>query len=326
MHATRSLVRLGALASLALLGVSACEGGGIGPGTTRFGQVGEVRVHLTSALGVGGVGSLEQIVTWESSGPWKLIERISYLDQFGDENTLQPRLDVDTYAAAYASFITQVNESEGLKLFVPELDPNLDPGCGVGRTEIRVVVVDDTRKEQRSWARCVNGSLGTLQTPGAGPDAAAGRVAQAAILVREFTVGTDFRSPFLLSVPFATLDRGSDSGAALSNPLVFQTSETWLAFWASHRGPNAPAPVVDFGRDQVIVGAAGPKFEAGDSVEVRRILQVDGGSLTEVVERGPGDFCSPAALTHTPFHIVLAPRTAVPMTFKTLPVERIPCG
>jgi hypothetical protein len=326
MHVTRSLVRFGALVAFTTLGVSACENGGVGPGTTRFGQVGEIRVHLTSTLGLGGVGSLEQIVIWESSGPWKIIERISYRDRFGDENIQQPRLDIDTYAAAYASFITQINETDGLKLFVEELDPNLEPGCGVGRTEILFVVVDESRSDQRSWARCVNGSLGTLQPSGAGPDAAAGRIAQAAVLVREFTVGSDYRSPFLLSVPFATIDRGDDSGAALTEPIVFQTDEGWPEFWALHRGPNVSAPFIDFDRDQVIVGAAGPKFEAGDSVEVRRILQVDGGSLTEIVERGPGDFCSPAALTHTPFHIVVAPKTDVPMTFARLPVERIPCG
>ena len=317
--------RLGALALLAVLGTSACDGG-TGLGTTRFGQVGEVRVHMTSSLGAGGVGRLEQVVTWSSSGPWTVTERISYLGQFGDENVLQRRVDADTFAAAYASFIAQINESEGLKLFVEELDPSLEPGCGVGRTEILFVVVDETRGEQTSWARCVNGTLGTLQPSGAGPDAAAGRIAQAAVLVRESTAGSDFRSPFLLSVPFATLERGEDFGAPLPGPLVFQTAEGWSEFWTQHKGPNAPSPIIDFERDQVIVGAAGPRFEAGDSVEVRRILQLDGGSLTEIAQRGPGDFCSPAAKTHTPFHIILAPKSAVPMRFEILAVERVPCG
>jgi hypothetical protein len=235
-------------------------------------------------------------------------------------------VDNDTFAAAYAAFITQINETEGLKLFVEELDESLEPACGVGRTEILMVVVDDTRNEQHSWARCVFGSLGTLQPSGAGPDAAAGRIAQAAVLVREFTVGSDYRSPFLLSVPFATIERGEESGASLSDPRIFRTDEAWQGFWAEHRGPNAVAPSVDFDRDQAIVGAAGPKFEAGDSVEVRRILQVDGGSLTEIAQRGPGDFCSPASMTHTPFHIVVTPKTAVPMTFLELSVERVPCG
>lgn len=326
MHVGRSIVGLVAVALPAILGAFACGGGGTGPDATRFGQVGEIRVHLTSTLGFGGVGSLEQIVTWESSGPWWVTERISYLDRFGDENILRLRIDLDTYAAAYASLIAQLNESDGLKLFVEELDPSLEPDCGVGRTEILFVIVDKTRSTQRSWARCVNGSLGTLQTAGAGPDPAAARVAQAAVLVRELTVGTDYRSPFLLSVPFATLDRGDDSGASLTGPLVFQTDEGWPEFWSRHRGPNSPAPFIDFERDQVIVGAAGPRFEAGDSLEVRRILHIEGGTLTEIAERGPGDFCSPAARTHTPFHIVVAPKTAVPMTFITLPVERVPCG
>jgi hypothetical protein len=326
MRASRSIPNLGVFALLAVLGVFACEGGGVGPSNTRFGQVGEVRVHLTTPLGAGGVGSLEQVVTWESSGPWRIIERISYLDRFGDENVQQPRLDIDTYAAAYASFITQINETEGLKLFVEALDEKLQPECGAGRTEILFVVVDDTRGAQRSWARCVNGSLRTLQTSGAGPDAAAGRIAQAALLVRNFTVGSDFQSTFLGSVPFATLDRGDESGASLAQPMVFQTDEGWPEFWSQHRGPNSSAPSVDFERDQVIVGAAGPRFEAGDSVEVRRVLQLDGGSVTEIAQRGPGDFCSPAAKTHTPFHIVVSPKTAIPMTFQTLAVERVPCG
>ncbi len=103
---------------------------------------------------------------------------------------------------------------------------------------------------------------------------------------------------------------------------------SWLDFWADHRAgqPSVTAPFVDFDRDQVVIAAVGPRLEAGDSVEVRRILQLEGGTVTEVVERIPGDFCSPLARTHRPFHIVVAPITAQPMAFPVTAVERVPCG
>jgi hypothetical protein len=128
------------------------------------------------------------------------------------------------------------------------------------------------------------------------------------------------------SVPFSTLDRGEDSFAELGTSFAFTSALGWPEFWRSHVGREEAPPVVDFERDMVVIGGVGQRLEAGDSVEVRRILQIDGGTLTEVVERVPGDFCSPAARLHVPFHIVLAPQTDPPLLFPEAQVERVPCG
>ena len=99
----------------------------------------------------------------------------------------------------------------------------------------------------------------------------------------------------------------------------------WSAFWLEHSG-NAEPPEGDFDSEMVIVGAVGQRHEAGDSVEVRQILQVDDGTLTHLFERVPGNFCSPVARTHYPFHIVVSPRTPSPIRFADIGLEEVSCG
>jgi len=171
----------------------------------------------------------------------------------------------------------------------------------------------------------VSGSLSSVKVEDAGPDFAASRIALAVQLVRDATVGNQWTSPYGGSVAFGTLDRGEDSGSSLQAPTVIADPSTWQTFWLEHAGART-LPDVDFGSDMVVVGIVGPREEAGDSVEVRRILQIDNGTRTEVVERVPGDFCSPAARTHVPYHIVVAPRTPAPRRFAALQREEVPCG
>jgi len=86
-------------------------------------------------------------------------------------------------------------------------------------------------------------------------------------------------------------------------------------------------PEVDWTREMVIVAAVGERTEAGDSVEVRRILQTGEGTQVEIVERVPGDFCSPASRRHFPVHVVVAPRTLLDvLRFSDVATERVPCG
>jgi len=307
------------------LALAACEGGGTQPGNLRFGQVGRIEAVLEVPLQVD-QGLMVQELVWRSSGEWTLREAISYKGQPGDENVRRSPGDPSQYASAYASLITQVNEGPGLSLFVSDLDPAVDPTCGVARTRVRFAIVDDVRGDSIAWTRCANGSFNSLTPRGAAPGETASRVVQAAVLAGEFTLGDGFRGAYLGSVPFATLDRGEDSGTDIPEPRVFTGPEGWTEFWQAHRGaPEAPPPV-DFATEMVIVAGVGERPEAGDSVEVRRILQVDGGTVTEVFERVPGDFCSPAARRHTPFHIVVAPRTELPVSFADITVERVPCG
>jgi hypothetical protein len=154
-------------------------------------------------------------------------------------------------------------------------------------------------------------------------------------LVKDFTQGTDFVSAYVGSVPFGTLERGEESGAGLQEPRAFYSVPAgnprpptgWLTFWHDHNG-TAPGdiPHVDWANEMAIVAAVGIRTEAGDSVEVRRILQTGVGTQVDLFERIPGDFCSPAARTHYPIHIVVAPRTLQPTRFSELVTERVPCG
>jgi hypothetical protein len=308
-----------------LLTVGCGDNGTTPPGTLRFGQLGQIRVHLDVPLQLR-AGKLEQTLTWGSSGAWTFQESIWYRGLVGDEAFMRNPGDPSIYASDYASLITQVNEVTGLELWIEELPRDLDPDCGLTQTRVTFTVFDEVRNEERELIRCANGSMSNLSTVDAGPDPAASRVALAAQLARNRTLGEDFISAYAGSVPFGTLDRGDDTPTRLGAPVAFLDQSSWTSFWRTHAGTGATPPTVDFAEEMVIAGAVGPRGEAGDSVEVRRILQVADGTLTEVFERVPGDFCSPASRSHVPYHIVVAPRTPTPIRFSEVRVERVPCG
>lgn len=315
----RSLV----LAAAAALAGAACgDNGTAPPDTLRFGQIGSVVITLEAPLRLG-VGTLTQELRWGSSGQWSLAEAISYNGVTGDDTFVRNPGDPGLSAGAYAEFIHRVNEVEGLSLDAVSRDSV--PGCGETRTRVTLVLVDDVRAERKSWTQCGVGSLANLTPAGAGPDADASRLMEAALAAKRATVGLNFASAYAGSVPFATIDRGDHTPSNVRNPLALTTPEGWAAFWADH-APSRPLPAVDFGTQMVLVGVVGESREAGDSVEVRRILQVDVGTLTHVVERVPGDFCSPAARAHVPYHIVVAPRTPEPLRFAEIQREEITCG
>jgi len=311
------------------LGSAGCsDDGPIPPGALRFGQLGKIVVDMDTPLytpPATGTGHLRQVLSWGSSGAWSLQESISYRDLVGDEDFERYTGVPGQSAGAYAEVIIQLNETSGLELDVPELPQDLDPDCGPGRTRVTFTIHDDAKEDSASWKRCVSGSLSGIRIDDAGPDFAASRIALAVQLVRDATVGNRWTSPYGGSVAFGTLDRGEDSGSSLSTPTVITDPSTWQSFWIEHAG-SRPLPDVDFESDMVVVGIVGPREEAGDSVEVRRILQIDDGTRTEVVERVPGDFCSPAARTHVPYHIVAAPRTPPPRRFAAIQREEVPCG
>lgn len=325
------------LAILALGPVGCDDGNGTSVGTLRFGQIGEIRVGIVAPLVYeDGDGELQQILTWGSSGAWVLREVISYRGLVGDETIVRNEGDPVAYASAYASLITQLNETDGIELFIGEdLPQGLPEPCPLDWTRVTFSIWDDFREEEATWTRCAQGTLASIQTSDALPDLAAGRVIQAGILVRDFTLGAGFASTYVGSIPFGTLDRGEDSGAGLTGPQKFlsvpkgnpRAPTGWRTFWQNHTGsPFAQIPEVDWRREMVLVAAVGEREEAGDSVEIRRVLQTGQGTQVNLFERQPGDFCSPAARDHFPFHIIVAPRTLEPIEFSDAVRERVPCG
>ncbi len=337
------------MATLLTVGValSACGSeNGTQVGSLRFGQVGEVRVSvITPLIVVRGAtltveGELQQILTWTAQGPWQVYEMVSYRGLVGDETLVKSRGEQATFAAAYASLITQLNDTQELKLFVEGLDQNLEVDCLAGGIESRSRVIfqirDDVRGETARWTRCGEGSLTELTPEGAGPDQLAARVVQAAVLARDFALGSAFNSAYLGTLPFGTLDKGEDSGAPLEGPLIFregtgansspEAASEFADFWSEHN-PAAAVPSVDWAEQMVLVAAVGQVDEAGDSVEIRRVVRdVLGTTIVESYERVPGDFCSPASRIHRPFHIVMAPKVENVVRFALVRTERVPCG
>jgi hypothetical protein len=312
------------IAVLAAL-VSACGEGGTEPGSLRFGQLGEVRLHIATPLLLG-QGELQQSLTWNSSGPWQLTEAIAYRGEPGDTNTFVSVMNPEVLAGSYAVWITQINDIQSLRLFIPDLDQTLDPDCGPSRSRVTLRIRDAVLSQEARWARCVEGGLSNLATGGAGPDPAAGRVANAALLLRDYTLPATFLSSFHGSYPFATLVRGDHTPVLLDAPVAIESTAAWAQFWTTHTGSVVGLPAVDFSRDVVLAAGIGRRFEAGESVEVRRVLPVGEGTIVEVVWRVPGNFCSPVNREHRPFHVVVAPKVPTPIVFAQTVREEVPCG
>ena len=309
----------------ALFGAACDSGGPIDPGTLRFGQIGSLELTVVAPLALG-LGETEQILTWRSDGRWEVREEVRYRGLVGDVSMTRLDGSSEALANAYAQWITDVNDNPGLTLFVPELDPALDPVCPVTRSRVTIRIEDTPSGSSESWTRCVPGFLQDLGFQ-AGPDAAAPRVANLARLARDYTVGENFISAHAATQPFGTLDKGENTPTGLTAPVVIQNEAAFEAFWALH-APGTILPPVDFAEETVIVAAQGERREAGDSIEVRAVRPGGAqGTVITLVERVPGDFCSPAEQIHVPFHVVVTPRTPAPVSFQTpVRVERVDCG
>jgi len=308
----------------------------VGPRFLRFGSDGLVRVTVEVPLQTG-IGWMDQVLTWKSDGAWNLFEEIGYEGVVGDDRLLRnPGLPY-RFAANYLSLLHLVNDNSGTKLW--GLQERV-PECGTGRSRVSFLIRDNMRDEQREWSRCAPGatSLRALTTRGSDPDDGSARVVQVAMRARDFTLGANSnRYAYTGSLPFATLERGTKSGMDLTESTLYRsTSEgeegeaprEWLDFWKQHTGSSGQQPPqVDWSKEMVIVAAVGIRDEVGDSVEVRRVLQVgkDLDVKFEIVERVPGDYCAPATRIIRPYHIAVTPRSAAPVSFG-FRVERVPCG
>lgn len=328
---------LSASLTIACILVSGCDMTGIGSGLLRFGQSGEVRVTVETPLHLER-GWLKQEITWRSDGGWEIREEIGYQGIVGEQDR-RPNTGLPViYAGDYATLIQSLNDDDRQNLVgYSELDLVKDPECGPGTSRVGVRISDSRRRQTQEWIRCASGTFATLTTQGSGPDVAAARVVQAVITVRNYTVGEDFRSVYVGSLPFATIDKGTETRWTDDEPIVFRapdgagTAETQAAlteFWRGHTGqPDAAAPEIDWEQEMVLVGLIGQREEVGDSAEIRGVVTVADGTKIELWERVPGDFCAPTRQVVWPFHIVVAPRAPAPVEF-TDEVKRdlVPCG
>ena len=340
---TRDLVKVRRVtlvvsALLAITAVPACDGDTILIPAAPFGQLGEVQVEVRSVLpGEARNGHLTEILIWASNGPWLLTERVSYEGNLGAETLRSSKLNPGELAQEYGSLIQQLSETQGLRLFGGAVPQELDPECGgsLPATQVVFTIRDDRRDEVATWTRCAEGTLFTFEPGSAAPDPGASRVVTAGQLARFFTLGESSASTYSGTIPFAALQQGDDSGAREEAPRAFasgdgEVPEDFARFWEDHAGPTASLPRVDWGSELVLLVAVGLRREAGDVVRVRRILPLGqaNGTRVEVIERVPGDFCSPASVSLYPFQIVILPAddVHVPIEFTQPQLERIPCG
>ena len=328
--------------ALVLWAVSGCGTGSVDPGTLHFGQVGELEVSLATPLH-GAVGRQRQRLTWESSGGWRLFEEIGYRGEQGDETTTPNPGVAELFASSYASFINGVNTDVGWRLFNVDgpvsLSSDTEPECAVAESRLTFVVRDASRNDEARWSLCAAGTLRSLRVRSGERDNTAARVIQAVIIMRNLTIGeADETYAYTGSWPFATVDKGDETGLELDRPRVFRSTDgegshapppEWESAWTAHvRGTGREPPEVDWATEMVLVGAIGVREESGDSVEIRRVLHLgtERGTEIKIVERVPGDFCAPVHKVVRPFHIVVAPRAPAPVFFSELQIEKSPCG
>ena len=280
----------------------------MGPGPLlRFGLDGQVRVTVEVPL-QGGIGWMQQVLTWHSDGAWKLFEEIGYDSVVGDETVFRnPGLPY-LYAANYSSLLHLAIDNEGTKLWDP---PDAVADCGIGRSRVSILIRDNRRDQEKEWSRCAANAnaLGNLSTEGFEPDDGTARVIQIALRARDLSLGEDFDEyAYTGSLPFATLERGTQSGTQFDEGQVFRSAadgdeseepEEWSRFWEKHTGGNRAPPQIDWARDMVAVAAIGRREVFGDSVEVRRVLLTGGQQVTgtkiETVERVARGLLRPGA-------------------------------
>ncbi len=312
--------------SVALL--AGCEESATEPTESRFGQVGRIQIEVSTPV-LGQLGELNESLIWNSNGPWVLAERVSYRREQGGEHLRRSERNPSQLAQEYATFIRALSDSDDFRLF-DGLSQELQPTCQPPLSRVTLVIRDDVREETARWIRCARGTLFDLHPADAGPDPGASRLISAGESLRLATLGADREAVYQGTLPFAILDRGEDSPARPEASRVFLSSGTqpppaFLEFWEDHAGEGAFAPNVDWANEAVILAAVGERQEAGETVEVRRVLPEAFAARVEVVQRVRGNFCAPAARRGYPYQLVVVPRAGVPMEFAQPQVERVHC-
>lgn len=328
--------RLGAVAVAALLGIVGCEDGSGPEPELPFARTGYVRIDVQAPSG--NEGQLQQSIQWSSDGRWQLTESVYFRGGLGDQTVRRSVEDPGTLAQRYVTWIEGVNDSSAINLVDrPDLPASGVATCGEPpQTRVTVQLVDAMRGDSIGWTRCANGTLATLSSRENDPDPAASRVIDAVRRLRDATLPFDraFRTEgyaYQASLPFRTLERGELTKVPLVLPRVISDAAGLASFWSEFMPVSRPLPQVDFRSEVVLVGAIGVRQEAGDSVEIRKILPVDFTTQVSMYESRLGDFCTPAPRAHTPFHIVAVPLADVvtPIFFVVANEAKpdfVPCG
>jgi len=317
--------------------LAACDSANPGD-LVPFAQVGDIHVSVETPIHLG-LGWIRQDIDWTSDGTWEIREEIGYKDVLGEQSRKpNPGLPLP-YAAKYTRVIQLLNDDPNFRLAeIPQLEQT---ECDGDLSRVTLRIRDASTNAAKRWVRCGSGTLGTLITAGSGPDVEAAKVIQFVQLVRWRTIGPGYRSAYVGSVPFATVEKGTETGWETKSgdrPMVFvfrssaevdakETQDAWVQFWHTHNyGEKGIAPGVDWDTEMVLAGILDTREEVGDSVEIRNVYTVADGTRVEWYERIPGDFCVPAQRTVRPYHIVVAPKGPAPVVFTEIRRDPVPCG
>ena len=114
---------------------------------------------------------------------------------------------------------------------------------------------------------------------------------------------------------FKTVAAGATSQIETSRTAVVRTSADWAALWKEHGGTGAPQ-AVDFNQTMIVAVFLGTRPTAGESVEITRIQERDGGGVVVTyLRRRPRPDEMVAQVLTQPFHIVSTAARGGSVTF-----------
>lgn len=109
--------------------------------------------------------------------------------------------------------------------------------------------------------------------------------------------------------------------------LVIRDQAAWADAWRqmhSIRRPMPPVPVIEFGRDMVVLVALGARASGGYSVEIQSAELREGEIVVSAVELEPGQSCVVSTGLTAPVDLVLIPQSDAAIRFE-ISSERRPC-
>jgi hypothetical protein len=119
------------------------------------------------------------------------------------------------------------------------------------------------------------------------------------------------------SLAFTTIARGDHSGIAAYREAVARTSSAWAEIWQKHTAgmrTAPPLPAVEFSIDMVIA-VFFSKAPVGRRVAILSVVDQGNRRLVVLQMIGPPGPESEDVPQNTPFQIIRAPQTALPVVF-----------
>jgi hypothetical protein len=118
-----------------------------------------------------------------------------------------------------------------------------------------------------------------------------------------------------------SLGTGQQSGIQKPERVVVRTQPEWEALWkrsAPSRGRAEAAPKVDWSKEMVLAAFLGSRSTGGYGVQIVAAREVNGKLEVQVEERRPRPDGFVTQAFTAPFHIVAAPKSALPVVWKTV--------